>query len=414
MAESALSEEKRGSTMPGVQTEPGRGRSVRAQALHAFAALALALSCAPAPADTPPPALGLTVTARLLAGVRPEGADPAASAVMDDPAWVAHSKAARAGDRQLRQRLARMGQWQSRHLAQFNPGAPLLYPFSGPDFINAYALFPDAPRYVFFSLEPVGKVPQLERMESGEREALFSDLRAALNDLVALNFFITPNMKEELHTEALQGTAPILLAMMGVLGLQVDEASAFDPWPERTRSYATGAGPHPAPAAAALRIVFHDPRTGRPQTLEYYSLDVSDHALKYRPEFLPSLKAVARPTVLLKSASYLLHGEHFRRLRQELLDDAQLIVQDDTGLPYRTLLKAGYEVTLFGQYERPVKLFESRYQEDLEQAFEAGADHEPLPFPFGYNWRKEGKSGLIVARRSAQPVAAQGAPPAAR
>jgi hypothetical protein len=366
----------------------------------ALAALACTLALAALPGAQAEP-LSLTTTAKLLAGVKPEAGDPAVAQITAGAAWRRHSKAAQVGDRRLQQRLAHINDWQARHLAQANHGATLLYPFSGPDFINAYALFPDADKYVFFSLEPTGAVPRLDRMDAEELDGLFGDLRVALNDLVALNFFITPNMKEHLDTDALQGTVPVLLAMMGLLDLQVDEVTPIDPWPERTRSYSgpKSAGPRPALRETGVRIAFTNPRTSRHQTLEYLSLDVSDHELKYYPEFLPWLKTFAHPTVLLKSASYLLHGSHFRQVRQALLDDAAVIVQDDTGMPYKILQKAGFAVTLFGQYEHPVKLFEERYQVDLAQAFEKGSDAEPLPFPFGYNWRKEGKSGLILAQR---------------
>ncbi len=369
---------------------------------------AIALAHAVLPAAEAEP-LSLTATAQLLAGIKPVGKDPTVERIAAGEAWRQHSKAAQAGDRRLKQRLTHINDWQSQHLAQANHGATLLYPFSGPDFINAYALFPDADRYVFFSLEPIGKVPQLDRMSPDELSGLFGDLRAALNDLVALNFFITPNMKESLQTDALQGTVPILLAMMGILDLQVDEVAPFDPWPERTRSY-TGpktAARRPALIGAGVRIAFTNPRTARQQTLEYLSLDVSDHELKYYPEFIPWLNTHTHPTVLLKSASYLLHGNHFRQVRRALLDDADVIVQDDTGMPYKALRDAGFAVTLFGQYEHPVKLFEERYQEDLEQAFGKAGKSAPLPFPFGYNWRKEGKSGLILAQRASAP------PPAA-
>lgn len=344
--------------------------------------------------------LSLTTTARLLAGVDPHDPMPAAAAITDSAEWRQHRKAALAGDRQLRIRLQAIDRWQAQHLDTAKSPATLLYPFSGPDFINAYALFPDAREYVFFSLEPVGSVPQLGPMAPEQRAALFGDLRAALNDLVALNFFITPNMKEELHTEALEGSLPILLAMMGVLDLQVDAVEIYDPWPERTRALAAAHAARPKLPAGAVRIAFTNPRNGRHQTLVYLSLDVSDYELRHYPEFLPWFRGYAQPAVLLKSASYLLHGSHFGKLRQAILDDAAVVVQDDTGLPYRSLVKAGFTVSLFGQYERPVKLFEERYQEDLAQAFEKSGDKEPLPFPFGYNWRKEGKSGLILARRA--------------
>ncbi len=347
--------------------------------------------------------LSLTVTAKLLAGIDPGGADPAVTRITASDAWQQHRKSARAGGRQLRQRLENINHWQAAHIPAQRQGQPLLYPFSGPDFINAYALFPAADRYVFFSLEPVGEVPGLAAMDPDHQAALFGDLRSALNDLVALNFFITPNMKEHLQTDALQGTVPVLLAMMGVLDLEVDKVEPYDPWPDKTQLYTSAAGKaaaHPALLEQGVRIAFTNPRTKRHQELVYLSIDVSDHALRYYPDFLPWLGTFEKPSVLLKSASYLFHGEHFRHLRKEVLADASLIVQDDTGLPYKTIVDAGFAITLFGQYERPVKLFEGRYQSDLDDAYAKAGNTGKLPFPFGYNWRKEGKSGLLMAQRS--------------
>jgi len=372
--------------------------------LRASAAFALALGLATAlPAGAAP--LDLTTTAKLLAGIEPGGANPVVAAITTSDAWQKHRKAARAGGHRLTSRLEHMNSWQAQHLPEAARGGTLLYPFSGPDFINAYALFPQADTYIFFSLEPPGEVPALDRLEAQQLAGLFSDLRAALNDLVALNFFITPNMKEKLQTDTLQGTVPVLLTMMGLLGLEVDTVEAFDPWPERTKQYlAAKSGPRPAQPEQGVRITFTNPRTARRQLLIYLALDVSDHELKYYPDFLPWLHSFKQPAVLLKSASYLLHGDHFRHLRRALLDDANVIVQDDTGLPYQRVRDAGYRIELFGQYERPVKLFEGRYQADLEEAYAKAGDTDSLPFPFGYNWRKEGKSGLLLALRpSASP-----------
>jgi len=348
--------------------------------------------------------LSLTTTARLLAGVDPGTDDPLVGQITAGEAWQQHRKAARAGARQLKARLERINQWQTRYLPASTRGGTLLYPFSGPDFINAYALFPDADTYVFFSLESPGEVPQLDQMQPQQLAALFGDLRAALNDLVALNFFITPNMKENLQTQALQGTVPVLLAMMGILDLHVDSVEQMEPWPDRIQPTAANgskpAGVHPELLEQGVRITFTNPRTSRQQVLVYLSLDVSDRELRYYPQFLPWLRTFSHPSVLLKSASYLLHGEHFRRLRKQILQDANVIVQDDTGIPYKTVKESGFEISLFGQYERPVKLFEGRFQSDLEEAYEKAGNIEPVPFPFGYNWRKEGKSGLLLAQRA--------------
>ncbi len=370
--------------------------------LVTLAALLAATGCASALAQ----GLPLTATAKLLAGIDPGGSDPAVIQITGSEAWQQHRKAARAGGRQLRTRLESINRWQAAHVPKQAQGQPLLYPFSGPDFINAYALFPAATTYVFFSLEPVGEVPRLAEMDAQHQAELFGDLRAALNDLVALNFFITPNMKERLQTDALQGTVPVLLAMMGLLELDVDAVEPFDPWKDRTAIYASPAGkaaPHPTLLEQGVRIAFTNPRTHQHQELLYLSMDVSDHELKYYPGFLPWMASFPRPSVLLKSASYLLHGEHFRKLRKDILADAYLIVQDDTGLPYKTVVDGGFSIQLFGQYEKPVKLFEGRYQGDLDEAYAKAGDTGKLPFPFGYNWRKEGKSGLLLALRAPGP-----------
>jgi len=349
----------------------------------------------------------LTAIARLLAGIDPQsgGADLQAIALTDS--WKSHRKASRYGDRQLQERLQRMDHWQHATLPPARAGTALVYPFSGPDFVNAFALFPDYQTYVFFSLEPPGDIPALSAMDEHQRSELFSDLRGALNDLVALNFFITPNMQENLHTEALQGIVPVLLAQMGLLGLTVHSVEPFDPWPASALratagkpSEASNAAKEAKPALplSAVRIEFDDHARKR-RTLLYLSLDVSDSQLRFYPEFVPWLRSFEQPTVLLKSASYLLHGSNFQKVRGVLRERARLIVQDDTGMPYRLLRADGFQISLYGQYEKPVKLFENRYQKDLDDAFGSAGNPDPVPFPFGYNWRKEGRSGVIVALR---------------
>src|SRR4029077_13732113 len=164
---------------------------------------------------------------------------------------------------------------------------------------------------------------------------------------------------------------------MGLLGLTVDSVEPFDPWPSSAPSATEGKpssarsategkpaarGPpagKPALPMRAIRIEFDDRAKVR-RTLLYLSLDVSDAQLRHYPEFVPWLRTFEQPTVLLKSASYLLHGSNFRKVRSVVSERARLIVQDDTGMPYRILRDDGFRISLYGQYERPVKLFENR------------------------------------------------------
>ncbi len=355
----------------------------------------------------------LTATARALAGLEPAKDVPSVYAITQSDAWKTHRRASEAGVQKLRARLAAMDAWQAKHLAPHATASrTLIYPFSGPDFVNAYALFPNADTYVLFSLEEPGEVPHLARMPAPERGLMFKELRLAMNDMVHLNFFITPNMKEQVRESSLKGTVPVLLTMMGMLEMNVLRVQAIDLWPERPGAQpGLPRGKQPKLPLRAVQIDFQNPahKAASVQSLYYFSLDVSDAEIGAYPEFIEWLRAFQPPMVLLKSASYLLHGKHFNQVKRFILDRAALIVQDDTGVPYRALLDAGLAVQLHGQYEIPVELFKTRRQDDLAAAFKARPEADakvPVPFPFGYNWRKEGKSFVMVAERKAQAAPA--------
>ena len=364
-----------------------------------WSSLALAAPTDAPVAAAPPSENGdLTTVARLLAGLPASSNDPALMRILQSPAWHDHQRASAAGAAKLTRRLRAMNQWQALHLDRA-AGGTLVYPFSGPDFVNAYALFPQRDAYIFFSLEEPGELPQLAAMNDGDVAKTLEDLRLALNDLVHLNFFITPNMKENVRESSLHGVAPVLLAMMALMNLQIDRVAALDLWPERTATIAAlPANKQPELPLRALQIDFHRPEHGRRQKLIYLSLDVSDRQLRYYPEFINWLRGRAAPAVLLKSASYLLHGGGFEQVRNFVLERASVVVQDDTGLPYRMLADGRWKIDLHGRYEQPVDLFKKRYQDDLAAAF-AKANGDTVPFPFGYNWRSNGNSFVIVARR---------------
>ena len=103
-------------------------------------------------------------------------------------------------------------------------------------------------------------------------------------------------------------------------------------------------------------------------------------------------------TALIKSASYLLHDNQFAQTRALLLESADVVVQDDTGIPYRYFSQAPWQVKLYGRYHKPIKPMTYGYQKDLDAAFKAKSDLPDLPFPFGYHWRGK-QSGLMVVHR---------------
>lgn len=359
------------------------------RALVWLAALLAVLSGAFAHAGEPPPYdPRLTSIAQLLAGVQPEYALHARIAALDT--WQAHRRALVPQWRKLQSgRLDAIEAWRDQALARIAPRCrTLFYPFSGPDFLNAYLLFPLCDTYVFLGLEPPGTLPELDRMAPAGVAASLSDMRAALQDLVAHNFFMTKHMAEQLHTPRINGVAPLLVASMGVIRIRIMAVEPFTLPAARAGGKAMLKG---------VRVSFFHPDIGRPQVLIYLAADASNGGFEKTPELGAFLSTLNPARVLVKSGSYLLHRPYFSRLRDSVLDIAELVVQDDTGIPYRLLRERGWTVQLYGNYTGPIALFAGDRQADLATAYQNRMDGHPLPFAFGYKGT-HGESNAMVAR----------------
>src|SRR4030095_11424919 len=95
-----------------------------------------------------------TATAQILAGIAPNPPEPILKRFVDTEAFKEHQQWMTNSWNQVRPRIQTMQTWRSQEIKLSTPQKKtLLYPFSGPDFLNAYTLFPDHGRYVFFSLE---------------------------------------------------------------------------------------------------------------------------------------------------------------------------------------------------------------------------------------------------------------------
>lgn len=352
-----------------------------------------------APASTAAP--DANVVAQVLAGIEPAAGDPRIDRIVATPEWRAHREWVQARWEKVQARLASMSRWREESLSLSDGGdRTLLYPFSGPDFLNANAMFPDHPRYVFFSLEKPGSLPAITTLNERQQARVLEDVRAALQDIFERNYFITDYMTRQLSTPYVSGTVPVMAVMMALTGHRIASIEPVDPFLELTREYARPDARRPHKLLRGVRIAFaRDGNAPGPvRTLEYYSLDVSDQALRWYPGFLEYVGRRQPATGLLKSASYLLHDEQFSRTREMLLARTDVVVQDDTGIPYRHLTTAGWAVRLYGVYTMPIKPLEYGKQPDLEIAFKTAGPVPPIDFPFGYRG-KAGRSTLLLARR---------------
>lgn len=339
-----------------------------------------------------------TATAQILAGIAPNPIEPALKRFVETDAFKEHQQWMINSWNQVRGRIQTMETWRSQEIkVAVSQKKTLLYPFSGPDFLNAYTFFPAHGRYVFFSLERPGTLPDLESVTVVQFSKLLQDVRSAFRDIFERNYFITSYMTKQLTTPWLRGSVPVMATMMALMNRRIVRIEPLDLFPELTHAYDEPEARRPRVRLRAVRIEFASPNSGA-QQLYYVSLDASDKALEFYPDFLTWVSQYKPATVLLKSASYLLHDNQFAKTRAMLLDAANVVVQDDTGIPYRFISQNPWQVKLYGRYHRPIRPMTYGYQRDLETAYNSRQEQAPLPFPFGYHWRGQ-QSGLIVAHR---------------
>ena len=340
-----------------------------------------------------------TATAQILAGITPNPLDPALTRLVESDTFKEHQQAMASSWAQVRGRIQTMETWRTQEIRI--PSAQkkaLLYPFSGPDFLNAYTLFPDHGRYVFFSLERPGTLPDLESVTPVQFTKLLQDVRSAFHDIFERNYFITSYMSKQLTSPWIRGTVPVMATMMALMNRRIVRIEPLDLFPELTQAYDLPDAQRPRVLMRAVRIEFANPSTSGVQQLYYVTLDATDKALEFYPEFLDWAGQHKPSTVLIKSASYLLHDPQFSKTRDMLLGTADVVVQDDTGIPYRFISQTPWHVKLYGRYNKPIRPLRYGYQKDLEAAYSSQQEPAPLPFPFGYHWRGQ-KSGLIIAHR---------------
>lgn len=337
-----------------------------------------------------------TATAQIMAGIMPVAGDAAIDKLVKLEAFAEHQKWMAAQWAQVRGRMQTIEGWRQQEVKIAGASKKtLLYPFSGPDFLNAYVIYPDHAKYMFFSLERPGTLPDLESVTPVQFARLLQDVRGAFREIFERNYFITSYMSKQLTTPWVRGTVPVMATMMALMNLRIVRIEPIDLYPELTRQYENPAGDRPGLLLRGVRIDFAN-GNGVVQQLHYFSLDATDKALRFYPEFLNWVGQHRPASALIKSASYLLHDNQFSKTRSMVLESADVLIQDDTGIPFRFISAAPWNVKLYGKYHKPIKPMEWGYQKDLDAAFKSKALIADLPFPFGYHW-KGSQSGLIYA-----------------
>lgn len=361
-------------------------------------AVALALGAAPPCSAQPATA---NDTARFLAGLPPASNSPLV-ALTNDPIWQQHARHFNfLFAREDSDTLSKVRAFSKEHLPDKHD--TLLYLFSGPDFLFATSFFPSASTYVLAGLEPVGAIPQLNGLGDAAVDGSLRNLETSLSSLLSFSFFITKNMKTQLHEGPVYGTLPVLYVFLARTGKTIHNVS-FVSLDKKGNFQTPDEGDFPGAdsrkarrsAAQGVKIVFSH-GNGPKQALYYFSTNLADGTVE-RGGLLGFCEKLGAADSFIKSASYLLHSGSFAKARTFLLNHSATIVQDDSGIPFAYFDPKKWRLQAFGRYVGPVPRFARHDQPQLTRLFNTG-DAIPLDFGIGYRWRKN-ESNLLLAVKS--------------
>lgn len=279
----------------------------------------------------------------------------------------------------------------------------LFYPFSGPDILYGNIFFPKAKRYIMMGLEPVGTRAVFD-FTDGEKDSLntyFNKINTSLNAILRYSFFRTASMKEDLRNEELDGTLHVLMLFLARNGnticnavpISIDSLGTI----QQQKSFASLKVLNAK--NKGVKIDFYSP-DGIRKELFYFSLNLADGALKFNKGMQKFIEAQGNFTTYLKGASYLMHETYFSIIRNFILNQSTVVVQDDSGIAFRYFLKhtSKWQYYFYGEYTKPIKLFSYTYQPDLDSLYKLQGSKK-LGFGIGYNFKDKNSNLMIAIKR---------------
>src|SRR6266542_310678 len=242
-----------------------------------------------------PASAGPNDIARFLAGM-PVPENSPLTPLTRDPAWQAHSAFFEGEFTKLYQRqLQKLHAWEATYLPEVTQPVPVaFYMFSGPDFLYVDQFFPNASVYVLCGKESMGPPPDPLRIPN--LSGALGNLENAMKSSLSTTYFITKDMKVDLHQQNLNGVLPILYDF-----IVRDDKSITNVTFGALNS--NGAFEELAPGMKG--------------------------GSKSTPGFLKFCQRLGIGSSFLKSSSYLMFEQGFATIRNFILEHSTRIVQDD-------------------------------------------------------------------------------------
>jgi hypothetical protein len=309
------------------------------------------------------------------------------------PAWTEFAKSFdHKWEKYDKIQLAPMREWSAGELAKSrSSGFTVFYPFSGPDFINPYTLFPSAGTYILVALEPIGKIPDFQAMSNKDFDSFFADIQKSFHDFLSIGYFVSAHTRTVMESKELNGILPFILFFMAREKAHILDVEYWFMERDGTIQKAPGfeSGRRgPAGVIPGVRILFETAGSqgNKPQTLYYFQMNLYDHTFGRNSHFITFLQNFGPLITYMKSASYIMFDPQATIARQFVLDRSRYVLQEDSGIPFRYFDPSVWELQFYGTYSGPISTFKQDYQADLAKIYKTGRDIKPLPFGIGFHF----------------------------
>ncbi len=343
--------------------------------------------------------------ARLMAGLEPlEGSTTAEHDTL--PSVVKHRKVfnqlfeKKQNDQLNSLRKLVEEEMKEAHLSDRN----VYYPFAGADVITIHTIYPNAKNYVMFGLEIEGKIPDFSKIPTKNMEKNLTNLNQSISHLMSLSFFMTKHMAGDFIRTDFYGTTPILMAFIVRMGNELldaqhvklnkqGEIEVYNPEEDKIKQSPWD------DIMTGIQFKFRKDKKSPVQTLTYFCLNIANENMEKNNEFLLFLDKYKPTNTYVKAASYLMHGANYSIIKDKLLEITEVLLQDDSGVPYRFFKNDSWKVTLYGKYNGPIPLFKGHFQKDYFNDYKENKDKiRDLDFGIGYVYTK-GQSNLMKAEK---------------
>ncbi|NLL28430.1 MAG: hypothetical protein GX259_06510 [Bacteroidales bacterium] len=285
--------------------------------------------------------------------------------------------------------------WVGKEFEDINKNTKnVFYPFSGPDFVYMYSFLPNAENYFMVALEPVGKIPNIEKIDNN-MNSFFGALNNAIRDNLNLSFFITKNMKGQMNNAQIKGTIPVLLFFMARMNLHIQDIVPASISKDGKMSLSSNDKESADKAFThGVEISFVKSGEKKISKLYYFSVSIRNDGFEAMPEAETFIKSLPTDmTTIVKSSSYCMHEDKYNKIRDMVLSHSKYLIQDDSGVPYRFFNQNDWTFNYYGVYTKPIPVFAHFYQDDMRKIWPQ--NNTKLNFRFGYN----AESNIIVAKR---------------